>query len=87
MMGWLRWAVLFAAFFNFAAYFLSVIFPSLHKVAETIGKGIIDKDVITPSVVFGPGDIAQAHTRDEWISIASLDRGTAILERFLRTLP
>jgi inorganic phosphate transporter, PiT family len=30
-----------------------VIFPSLHKVAETIGKGIIDKDVITPSVVFG----------------------------------
>lgn len=46
-------AVIFAAFFNFAAYFLSVIFPSLHKVAETIGKGIIDKDVITPSVVFG----------------------------------
>jgi PiT family inorganic phosphate transporter len=46
-------AVVFAAFFNFAAYFLSVIFPSLHKVAETIGKGIIDKDVITPAVVFG----------------------------------
>jgi inorganic phosphate transporter, PiT family len=46
-------AVIFAAFFNFAAYFLSVIFPSLHKVAETIGKGIIDKDVVTPSVVFG----------------------------------
>lgn len=46
-------AVAFAAFFNFAAYFLSVIFPSLHKVAETIGKGIIDKDVITPSVIFG----------------------------------
>lgn len=41
----------------------------------------------TPSVVFGPGDIRQAHTRDEWISLASLDRGTAILERFLRTLP
>ena len=46
-------AVIFAAFFNFAAYFLSVIFPQLHKVAETIGKGIIDKDVVTPSVVFG----------------------------------
>ena len=46
-------AVAFAAFFNFAAYFLSVIFPSLHKVAETIGKGIIDKDLVTPSVVFG----------------------------------
>ncbi len=46
-------AVIFAAFFNFAAYFLSVVFPELHKVAETIGKGIIDKDVVTPAVVFG----------------------------------
>lgn len=47
------WAVLFAAFFNFAAYFLSIAFPALHKVAETIGKGIIDKDLVTPAVVFG----------------------------------
>lgn len=41
----------------------------------------------TPSVVFGPGDIAQAHTSDEWISVASLERGTAMLEKFLRGLP
>jgi acetylornithine deacetylase/succinyl-diaminopimelate desuccinylase-like protein len=41
----------------------------------------------TPSVVFGPGDIAQAHTSDEWISVASLERGTAMLEKFLRDLP
>ncbi len=40
----------------------------------------------TPSVVFGPGDIAQAHTSDEWISIASLERGTKVLEKFLRNL-
>ncbi|WP_283418964.1 inorganic phosphate transporter [Sphingopyxis sp. Geo48] len=46
-------AVVFAAFFNFAAYFLSLAFPELHKVAETIGKGIIDKDLVTPAVVFG----------------------------------
>ena len=46
-------AVAFAAAFNFAAYFLSLIFPELHKVAETIGKGIIDKDLVTPAVVFG----------------------------------
>lgn len=26
-------------------------------------------------VVLGPGDIAQAHTADEWISVAELDRG------------
>ena len=46
-------AVLFAGFFNFAAYFLTITFPSLHKVAETIGKGLIDKDMVTPAVVFG----------------------------------
>jgi PiT family inorganic phosphate transporter len=46
-------AVLFAAFFNFAAYFLTLVFPSLHKVAETIGKGIIDANLVTPAVVFG----------------------------------
>lgn len=39
-----------------------------------------------PSVVFGPGDIAQAHTRDEWISLAQLERGKAQLLQFLRAL-
>ena len=40
-----------------------------------------------PSVVFGPGNIAQAHTSDEWISLAELERGKNLLLRFLRTLP
>ena len=44
-------AVAFAAFFNFAAYFLTLAFPSLHAVANTIGKGLVDN--ITPAVVFG----------------------------------
>jgi len=46
-------AVIFAAVFNFAAYFLSIVFPALHKVAETIGAGLIDKQLVTPAVVFG----------------------------------
>ena len=46
-------AVAFAAFFNFAAYFLALQWPELHKVADTIGKGLIDKDLVTPAVVFG----------------------------------
>lgn len=46
-------AVGFAAFFNFAAYFLALKWPELHNVADTIGKGLVDKDVITPAVVFG----------------------------------
>lgn len=41
-------AVLFAAAGNFAAYWI----VGLH-VAETVGKGIIDKDAVTPAVVFG----------------------------------
>ena len=40
-----------------------------------------------PSVVFGPGDIAQAHTADEWIALASLERGKNLLFRFLNSLP
>jgi PiT family inorganic phosphate transporter len=46
-------AVIFAAAFNFAAYFLSLAFPALHKVAETIGAGLIAQDLVTPAVVFG----------------------------------
>jgi len=40
-----------------------------------------------PSVVFGPGNIAQAHTADEWISLRQLEQGTRILLRFLESLP
>lgn len=39
-----------------------------------------------PSVVFGPGSIAQAHTVDEWISVRSLESGTRLLTQFLRSL-
>ncbi len=46
-------AVLFAAMFNFAAYFLTIAFPSLHAVAETIGAGLIEKQLVNPQVVFG----------------------------------
>jgi len=39
-----------------------------------------------PSVVFGPGDIAQAHTEREWLAISQLEKSIHILERFLRGL-
>jgi len=38
-----------------------------------------------PSVVFGPGSIEQAHTRDEWIAVDQLHAATEILYRFGRT--
>lgn len=40
-----------------------------------------------PSVVFGPGDIAQAHTAVEWISLRSLERAKELLVNYLSALP
>ena len=34
-------------------------------------------------VVFGPGDIAQAHTVDEWIDLDQLEKGTSIYSRLI----
>ena len=41
----------------------------------------------TPSIVFGPGDIAQAHTATEWIALRSLEAASACLLKFFRGLP
>lgn len=40
-----------------------------------------------PTVVFGPGDIRQAHTADEWISIESLRRAVAVLVQWASAEP
>jgi succinyl-diaminopimelate desuccinylase len=40
-----------------------------------------------PSVVFGPGNIAQAHTNDEWVDLADLERAKEMLAGFLQSLP
>ena len=42
-----QYAVFWAAFFNFIAF----LFFGLH-VAETIGRGIVDANIVTPQVVF-----------------------------------
>ena len=36
-----------------------------------------------PSIAIGPGSIAQAHTRDEWIKIADLEAGAEYFRKFL----
>jgi acetylornithine deacetylase len=36
--------------------------------------------------VFGPGDIAQAHTPDEYIEVGQLEAGTEIIRRLLAAL-
>ena len=38
-----------------------------------------------PTVVFGPGSLAQAHTADEWVAVEQLQAATEILYRFCRS--
>ena len=39
-----------------------------------------------PAIALGPGSIAQAHTEDEWIAVAELERGVEFFRAFLGTL-
>ena len=73
---------------------LPLVRQFLRSVGQTRPMGVdffCDAAVLSeggiPSVVFGPGDIAQAHTSDEWISLASLERGKNLLLNFLKSLP
>ena len=46
-------AVLWAGFFNFAAYFIGHYFGFEAKVANTIGKGLISPELVDNAVIFG----------------------------------
>jgi acetylornithine deacetylase ArgE len=37
-----------------------------------------------PAVVFGPGDIAQAHTADEWVALDEVERAAEVLYQLAR---
>jgi acetylornithine deacetylase/succinyl-diaminopimelate desuccinylase-like protein len=39
-----------------------------------------------PAVAVGPGSIAQAHTKDEFIPVAELHRGVEFFKKFLHRL-
>ena len=41
----------------------------------------------TPSVVFGPGNIAQAHAENEWVDLNQVERAHSIILNFLKDLP
>jgi acetylornithine deacetylase len=73
---------------------LPLVTQFLHSLGQQRAAGLhyfCDAAVLArggmPSVVFGPGDIAQAHTADEWIEISQLERGRARLLQFLKSLP
>lgn len=73
---------------------LPLVQQFLHSARQTRPVGVdyfCDAAVLAaggiPSVVFGPGSIAQAHTVDEWISLAELEHAKDLLVRFFNTLP
>ncbi len=39
-------------------------------------------DAGVPSIVFGPGSVAQAHTKDEWLSIEELEQASKVYYQF-----
>ena len=51
-----------------------------HAVSYATEAGLF-QSAGAPAVVFGPGDIAQAHTADEWIAKEQLDKCMAFLHR------
>lgn len=71
--------------------------PYVQKLLQVVGQtqavgahyfsdaGVLAQGGI-PSVLFGPGDIAQAHTIDEWVSVDQLERATELLTEYLSGL-
>jgi acetylornithine deacetylase len=37
-----------------------------------------------PTIVFGPGDLAQAHTKDEWVALSQLEMAASVYLELLR---
>lgn len=69
-----------------------------HQIASDLGLPIgepvdfwteaaLFSDAGIPAIVFGPGNIAQAHTADEWVSIKDLEDQQGHYERLFREKP
>ncbi|TGQ16825.1 MULTISPECIES: acetylornithine deacetylase [unclassified Mesorhizobium] len=56
------------------------------KVAFGTEGGLFSRDLGTPSVVCGPGSMAQGHKPDEYVSVEQLRRCDEMLERLLSRL-
>ena len=38
-----------------------------------------------PAVVIGPGSINQAHTKDEWLEIAELEKSVSVYKQIMKS--
>ena len=69
-----------------SAFVRDVLEQAERDAARTVAYGT-DGAMLTAMkklVIFGPGDIAQAHTYDEWIDLEQLERGSEMFTRLIR---
>ncbi|WP_334319177.1 M20/M25/M40 family metallo-hydrolase [Termitidicoccus mucosus] len=63
---------------------------AVHAKGVEVAPWFSDANVLnangTPAVAFGPGAIAQAHTKDEFIESAALEEGARVLEEFIDSI-
>jgi acetylornithine deacetylase len=57
---------------------------SVKKIGVPFGTNATAFGADIPTVVFGPGSVAQAHTADEWIDLDQLQAASEILYRFIK---
>jgi len=66
--------------------FMSVADQKTPGAADFFSDAAVLAEGGIPSVLFGPGDIAQAHTPDEWIELSQLEHAKSLLLKFLQSL-
>ena len=59
--------------------------PRIEGMTAWVDAALLNEAGI-PAVCFGPGDIAQAHTEDEWVAVEQIRTCADVLETFARAL-
>ena len=59
--------------------------PRVEGMSAWVDAAFLNEAAI-PAVCFGPGDIAQAHTADEWVAVDQIEACARVLESFARGL-
>jgi acetylornithine deacetylase len=59
--------------------------PRIEGMTAWVDAALLNEAGI-PAVCFGPGDIAQAHTEDEWVDVEQIRTCADVLETFARAL-
>ena len=59
--------------------------PAVEGMTAWVDAALLN-EIGIPAVCYGPGDIAQAHSADEWVELAQIEKCADVLESFARDL-